>query len=89
MVDNVNFKYSLELHVKENKLIDEVKELINKIPNLDKLKLDPELTIYICNVIENVFTKKDAKTIKKSDVCIKILTSIFDLQPNEIEAIEN
>ncbi len=88
MTDVVGFKHSLELHTKENKLIDDITELITKLPNLNKLKLDPELTIYICNVIENVITKHDTKTIKKSELCIKILTNIFNLQENEIEAIQ-
>lgn len=88
MTDVVGFKHSLELHIKENKLIDDITQLINKTPDLSKLKLDPELTIYICNVIENVITKHDTKTIKKSELCIKILTNIFNLQENEIEAIQ-
>ncbi len=87
-MDVVEFKHSLELHVRENKLVDDITETIQKIPNLDKLKLDPQLTIYICNVIENIITKHDAKTIKKSDLCVKILTNIFNLQDNEVGAIE-
>ena len=87
MTDIVEFKHSLSLHVKENKLIDDITELINKVPNLDKLRLDPELTIYVCNVIENIITKHDTKTISKSELCVKILTTIFNLEESEVAAI--
>lgn len=87
MTDLVEFKHSLSLHVKENKLIDDITELINKVPNLDKLRLDPELTIYVCNVIENIITKHDTKTIKKNELCVKILTTIFNLEESEVAAI--
>ena len=87
MTDLVEFKHSLSLHVQENKLIDDITELINKVPNLDKLRLDPELTIYVCNVIENIITKHDTKTIKKNELCVKILTTIFNLEESEVAAI--
>ena len=87
MTDLVEFKHSLSLHVKENKLIDDITELINKVPNLDKLRIDPELTIYVCNVIENIITKHDTKTIKKNELCVKILTTIFNLEESEVAAI--
>ena len=58
MAELVEFKNTIALHIKQNKLVDDVIKKIKEIPNLDELRLDPELTKYICNVIKILLQKK-------------------------------
>ena len=59
MPDIVEFKNTVALHIKQNKLVDDVIKTIKEIPNLESLRLDPELTKYICNVIKNTISKEE------------------------------
>ena len=60
MADLIEFKNTVALHIKQNKLVDDVIKKIKEIPNLDELRMDPELT-NICNVIKIAITKKKKK----------------------------
>jgi hypothetical protein len=87
MTDLVNFKNTVALHIKQNKLVDDVITKIKEIPNLDELRLDPELTKYICNVIKNTITKEEEKQICKSNLCATILINLFNLDDKEVNAV--
>ena len=43
MSDLVQFENTVAMHIKQNNLINEVTEIITKIPNYEKLKFHPEL----------------------------------------------
>ena len=43
MTDIIEFKNTVALHIKQNKLVDDVIKIIKEIPNLEALRLDPEL----------------------------------------------
>ena len=87
MTDIVEFKNTVALHIKQNKLVDDVIKIIKEIPNLETLRLDPELTKYICNVIKNTISKEEEKQISKSDLCITILISLFNLDDKEVDFV--
>ena len=88
MTDLVNFKNTVALHIKQNKLVDDVITKIKEIPNLNDLRLDPELTKYICNVIKNTITKQEEKIICQSNLCATILIKLLDLDDREINAVD-
>ena len=52
-METVIFKNSLETHNNVENLVIDLTTKIRAIPNVLNLKLDIELTCYICNVIEN------------------------------------
>jgi len=87
MADLIEFKNTVALHIKQNKLVDDVIKKIKEIPNLDELRMDPELTKYICNVIKNTITKEEEKQICKSNLCATILISLFNLDDKEVNAV--
>jgi len=87
MAELIEFKNTVALHIKQNKLVDDVIKKIKEIPNLDELRLDPELTKYICNVIKNTITKEEEKQICKSNLCATILINLFNLDDKEVNAV--
>ena len=87
MTELVPFKNTLAAHVKQNKIIDEVVEIISKIPDLNHLRLDPELTVYVCNILENLIDKKEKKDISKLNLATLILTKACNLEENELDPI--
>ena len=79
-METVIFKNSLETHNNVETLVIDLTTKIRKIPNVLNLKLDIELTCYICNVIENEVgaNNKTNKKIDKLDVFIRIVNEVFD-----------
>ena len=87
MTDIVEFKNTVALHIKQNKLVDDVIKVIKEIPNLESLRLDPELTKYICNVIKNTISKEEEKQICKTNLCATILINLFNLDDKEVDFV--
>ena len=87
MTDIIEFKNTVALHIKQNKLVDDVIKIIKEIPNLEALRLDPELTKYICNVIKNSINKEEAKTICKTNLCATILINLVNLDEKEVDVV--
>ena len=79
-METVIFKNSLETHNNVETLVIDLTTKIRKIPNVLNLKLDIELTCYICNVIENEVgaNNKTNKKIDKLDVFVRIVTEVFN-----------
>ena len=63
MTELVPFKNTLAAHIKQNKIIDDVCKILTEIPDLNRMRLDPELSLYVCNIIENLIDKKDKKFV--------------------------
>ena len=78
VIEKVDFKNSLELFNKTETFIISAVAKIASIPNVLTLKLDIELTSYICNIIENeiVSSKSKNKTDKKK-IFFRIIQEIF------------
>ena len=79
-METVIFKNSLETHNNVENLVIDLTTKIRAIPNVLNLKLDIELTCYICNVIENEVgaNNKTNKKIDKLDVFVRIVTEVFN-----------
>ena len=84
----VDIKNSLQKHTLFYNLLDEiVKKLTTEIKSIDKTKLDPELTLLVCNLLENSFTSGNKYKIDKKQLVIQILTQNFNLHDGEKEII--
>ena len=79
-METVIFKNSLETHNNVENLVIDLTTKIRAIPNVLNLKLDIELTCYICNVIENEIgaNNKKNKKIDKLDVFVRIVNEVFN-----------
>ena len=74
----IDIKNSLQKHTLFYNLLDEiVKKLTTEIKSIDKIKLDPELTLLVCNLLENSFTTGNKHKIDKKLLVIQILNEIF------------
>ena len=77
----VKLKNSAKIHNTVESIIDSIVQTVCKIPNYEKLKLDPELFRYILELLENGL--KD-QTIDKKDIIDKIVSRLFpNLTPDE------
>lgn len=74
----------LKLHYTYESLVVAIIEELNKIPNLQQLKLNPELTKMLCCVVENITVSKTIKgKIDKKTLVGEVLTKVFDLTEPE------
>ena len=87
MTELVPFKNTLAAHIKQNQIIDDVCKIIAEIPDLNKMRLDPELTVYVCNIIENLIEKKDKKEISKLDLASTILAKACNLEATDLDLV--
>jgi hypothetical protein len=62
-------------------------ELVKKIPRHELLKLSHDITKYVACLIENRISKK--YNVDKKQLCIQILTEIYELNDEEKLHIEN
>lgn len=83
-VELVKFKKTLKGFHLEKSLKALIREKITAINDFIKLKLDTELTKFVCNIVENAITKKSKKNkIDKKALVLEVLTEIFNLKPDE------
>ena len=71
----VPFERKLQKVDIEKQLIATLENRIRSLPNFQELKLNPELVLYACNLIENIVKRK--YKIDKKNLCVNVLTSIF------------
>ena len=89
-MDLVSFQNSLQDHQTTYSTIDALVQKIQSIPNHQALKLDLELTLYICKVVENIIgSKSSTSTIDKSNIVVSVFQAIFpDLTDDQIAYIK-
>lgn len=87
-VDLVKFRKTLKNFCVEKSLKQIIREKIVAIPNFQELKLDVELTTFICNLVENGILKKGAGVDKKTLV-LELLTELFSLNVPEQQQVKN
>ena len=87
-VQYVGLKNNLRTSKLESEIYNIIKEKIEELPNLQGLKLDVELTLLCCDLIENYVADKKLETDKKALV-IKVLSEIFSLTEDEQNQIGN
>ena len=85
-MDKVAFKNSLDVFVKENKLISDLALKIRELPEFASLKLDVELTLYVAKVIENEIIKKTPE--ERKALIIKVIQQIHPLNSAELKILE-
>ena len=87
MSDLVEFKHTLASHIEQNKIIDEITQITSQIPNFINLRMDPEVTVYVCNVIEQKIKGEHKKNVSKLNLATLILTKVWNLEENELDAV--
>lgn len=60
-------------------IIDIVVAAAKKFPNLEKVKLNPSLAEFICNIIENAYDNKTVsdKKLNKKDILFSVYEKLF------------
>ena len=89
MSDLVQFKNTVAIHIKSQSIITDCVETLSKLPDFNtKLKFDPEIIVYCCNIVEQLIKKEDKKEISKLDLVSTILIKAWDLkEENELDLI--
>ena len=72
----VPFERKLQKVDIEKQLITTLENKIRSLPNFLELKLNPEIVLFACNLIENICKKK--YKIDKKTLCINVLSAIFN-----------
>ena len=87
-VGDLNFKNQLNKHFVFHSLVAVlVKKIKEDIPKFEELKLNIELTLLCCNIVENTVTKKTK--VDKEKLVIDTLTEIFTLNDDEQKTVKN
>lgn len=90
IIPTVYLKNSLLNHSVFTNLKSKILETIKgKIPELDKLKLNHELTAIVCNLVENLYLEKNDKKVDKKMLVLDILSTIFNLSTAEQDIIKS
>lgn len=79
-MEGLNFKNSISRKLKKEKLKKNIIEKLNEVPDIQNLKMDVELVLFICRCIESEVKKKDK--IDKKELLIDIVQSIFNSSLN-------
>jgi hypothetical protein len=90
--DLIHLKYGLKDHSDKYTLIEDiVKFILAKFPsNISDLKLNPQLTKLICDIIEDRLPNNNKK-IDKLDLLLKVLQRIFVesvMTPGDLDVIK-
>lgn len=89
MSDLVQFQNTVKIHIKISKIIEDVVKTLSELPDFNsKLRLDPEIIVYCCNIVENLIKKEDKQEINKLDLVSTILTKAWEIkEDNELDLI--
>ena len=89
MSDLVQFQNTVKIHIKISKIIEDVVKTLSELPDFNtKLRLDPEIIVYCCNIVENLIKKEDKQEINKLDLVSSILTKAWEIkEDNELDLI--
>ncbi len=82
---NADLKNLLQDHVTVNTLISKLTAYIKLIPNFTELRLEPELTKLLMNIVKDEINNKDTD---QTTILIQALTQTFNLDQNEIAIIK-
>ena len=87
---DVPFIHSSEKSNMYNCIEDAIIQKLQKIPELQKLWLNPESTLLVCNIINNSISNNfKHHKIDKKQVATEILTAPFGLSPKEIQQLKD
>ena len=86
LIPFVPIKNTIKKHILFYQTLEKVSaSLIASIPQIEHLRLDPEITLAVATIVENVIPSKSQ--IDKKALVIQILDKIFSLTDDEKELI--
>jgi hypothetical protein len=89
IIPDVCLKNNLEKHFVFNNTVASLHEKLNTIHDISKLRLDPELTLLVCNLVENTVGDNDKMKLDKKELVVLILAKVFtDITDAEKESIK-
>ena len=86
LIPFVPIKNTIKKHILFYQTLEKVSQsLIASIPQIEHLRLDPEITLAVATIVENVIPSKSQ--IDKKALVVQILDKIFSLTDDEKELI--
>ena len=82
LISPVKLQNSLETHIVSNNLLSSILMIVANIPSLATLKLDIELTLHVCKLLESMMLKIKVK-IDKKRLVLDVLATVFTLNIDE------
>ena len=87
-IPQLNLKHSIQKHVTYKGIVLGIVEKIRtEIPDIDELKLNPEITKLVCNLVEDIIKKGNPFGIEKQTLVLEILTTQFNLTAEELHQV--
>ena len=88
-LDYLEFKHNLKELITNEDIKKLVVEKISQIPNYATLKLDVELTLFLCNLCENIVADRALKNFDKKTFVMGLAKELFpDMTEEEITLYE-
>jgi hypothetical protein len=84
----VKFKRGLLVVDLEKQLLDVIHTRIKTLPNYIELRMNPELILLVCNIIENMVNDKSLKGMNKKELATKILNGLFTYNSPELKQLD-
>ena len=85
----IDLKHNLKSLSLENEITTNITTKLGLIPNIQALKLDPELVLLVCNCIENEVHQNNLKNVDKKALAFKIMGHLFELSEEDKVTIGN
>lgn len=85
----IDLKHNLKSLSLENEITTNITTKLGLIPNIQALKLDPELVLLVCNCIENEVHQNNLKNVDKKALAFKIMGHLFELSEDDKVTIGN
>ena len=83
-IPQLNLKHSINKHVQYHGIVRGIVQKIeDEIPELQNLKLNPEITKLVCNLVEEIIKKGNPFDIDKQQLVLEILSKQFNLTDEE------
>ena len=83
-IPELSLKHSIQKHVQYKGIVQGILDkLKNEIPDVDELKLNPEVTKLVCNLVEAIVEKGNPYALDKQEIVLEILTKQFNLTVEE------
>ncbi len=82
---NADLNFLLNDHFTVNTLIDKLVKYVKLIPNFNVLKLEPEITKLLMNIIKDEIKSKETD---QEAILVQALTQTFNLNDKEIAVIK-
>ena len=77
-LETIKFKNSMKSHMTDANIVAWIVEKVQQIENLDALKYNGELVLYVCSVIECACLENKIKT-DKLELFIQVYDKVFEM----------